>query len=83
VIEQSGATVLIDPVSLNYMAGSEIDFVDDLIGAARSVTVRVICSLRFWVLKPLRGTIWGTIPAPWLNHLHSWKRPSSGSKQGQ
>ena len=34
VIERSGATVLIDPVSLNYMAGSEIDFVDDLIGAA-------------------------------------------------
>jgi iron-sulfur cluster assembly accessory protein len=34
VIEQSGATVLIDPVSLDYMAGSEIDFVDDLIGSA-------------------------------------------------
>ena len=34
VIEKSGATVLIDPVSLNYLAGSEIDFVDDLIGSA-------------------------------------------------
>jgi iron-sulfur cluster assembly accessory protein len=34
VIERAGATVLIDPVSLNYMAGSEIDFVDDLIGSA-------------------------------------------------
>lgn len=34
VIERSGAVVLIDPVSLNYMAGSEIDFVDDLIGAS-------------------------------------------------
>src|ERR1700733_7192861 len=34
VIEKSGATVLIDPVSLNYIAGSEIDFVDDLIGWA-------------------------------------------------
>jgi iron-sulfur cluster assembly accessory protein len=32
VIERAGATVLIDPISLNYMAGSEIDFVDDLIG---------------------------------------------------
>ncbi|MBA5776721.1 iron-sulfur cluster insertion protein ErpA [Stappia sp. F7233] len=32
VIEQGGATVLIDAVSLQYMAGSEIDFVDDLIG---------------------------------------------------
>ena len=34
VIEKSGATVLIDPVSLNHMAGSEIDFVDDLIGSS-------------------------------------------------
>ncbi|MGA8612074.1 MAG: iron-sulfur cluster insertion protein ErpA [Xanthobacteraceae bacterium] len=33
-IEKAGATVLIDPVSLNYMAGSEIDFVDDLIGSS-------------------------------------------------
>ena len=37
VIERSGATVLIDPISLNYMAGSEIDFVDDLIGASFKV----------------------------------------------
>jgi iron-sulfur cluster assembly accessory protein len=36
-IEQSGSTVLIDPVSLNYMAGSEIDFVDDLIGSSFKV----------------------------------------------
>src|SRR5260370_8689999 len=36
-IEKSGATVLIDPVSLNYMAGSEIDFVDDLIGSSFTV----------------------------------------------
>lgn len=34
VIEKFGATVLIDSVSLMYMEGSEIDFVDDLIGAA-------------------------------------------------
>ncbi len=37
VIERAGATVLIDPVSLNYLAGSEIDFVDDLIGSAFKV----------------------------------------------
>jgi iron-sulfur cluster assembly accessory protein len=37
VIERAGATVLIDPMSLNYMAGSEIDFVDDLIGSAFKV----------------------------------------------
>jgi iron-sulfur cluster assembly accessory protein len=34
VIERGGAVVLIDPVSLQYMEGAEIDFVDDLIGAA-------------------------------------------------
>ncbi|MBN9024904.1 iron-sulfur cluster insertion protein ErpA [Kaistia sp. MMO-174] len=32
VIEKNGATVLIDQISLPYMDGSEIDFVDDLIG---------------------------------------------------
>ena len=37
VIERSGATVLIDPVSLNYITGSEIDFVDDLIGSSFKV----------------------------------------------
>src|SRR4029077_10783485 len=37
VIARGGATVLIDPVSQQYMAGSEIDFVDDLIGAAFKV----------------------------------------------
>lgn len=33
-IERDGAVVLIDSVSLPYMGGSEIDFVDDLIGQA-------------------------------------------------
>jgi iron-sulfur cluster assembly accessory protein len=37
VISRDDATVLIDPVSINYLAGSEIDFVDDLIGAAFKV----------------------------------------------
>ena len=32
VISRDGATVLIDPTSLIYMAGSEIDFVDNLLG---------------------------------------------------
>ena len=32
VISREGATVLIDPMSLIYMAGSEIDFVDNLLG---------------------------------------------------
>jgi len=37
VITRDGAVVLIDHVSVNYMAGSEIDFVDDLIGASFKV----------------------------------------------
>ena len=37
VIEKNGATILIDPMSLAYMAGSEIDFVDDLIGSSFKV----------------------------------------------
>lgn len=31
-IERDGATVLVDTVSLEYMSGSTIDFVNDLIG---------------------------------------------------
>lgn len=34
VIERDGATVLVDRVSLDYLSGSRIDFVDDLIGAS-------------------------------------------------
>lgn len=34
VLERDGATVLIDPVSLNFLSGSEIDYVDELIGAS-------------------------------------------------
>lgn len=36
-IEKAGVTVLIDPVSVMYMEGSEIDYVDDLIGASFQV----------------------------------------------
>ena len=32
VLEKDGATILVDELSLVYMGGSEIDFVDDLIG---------------------------------------------------
>jgi iron-sulfur cluster assembly accessory protein len=33
-VEKNGAAVLIDGVSLPYMDGAEIDFADDLMGAA-------------------------------------------------
>jgi iron-sulfur cluster assembly accessory protein len=34
VIEKGGATVLIDSASLDFLNGSEIDFSDEMIGAA-------------------------------------------------
>lgn len=34
VLGRDNATVLIDPVSAGFLAGSEIDFVSDLIGSA-------------------------------------------------
>jgi iron-sulfur cluster assembly accessory protein len=34
VLERAGAKVVIDQISLGFLAGSEIDFVDDLIGAS-------------------------------------------------
>jgi iron-sulfur cluster assembly accessory protein len=34
VLQRDGAIVLIDAMSQQYMAGAEIDYVDDLIGAA-------------------------------------------------
>ena len=33
LIERDGARVVVDPISLGFVQGSEIDFVDDLIGA--------------------------------------------------
>jgi iron-sulfur cluster assembly accessory protein len=37
VVERDGAVVLIDSVSLPFMGGAEIDFVDDLIGQSFQV----------------------------------------------
>ena len=37
MVERGAARVLIDPVSLDFLAGSEIDFTDDLIGQAFKV----------------------------------------------
>ena len=37
VIEQEGAKIVVDPVSLQYMGGSSLDYVNDLIGAAFKV----------------------------------------------
>jgi iron-sulfur cluster assembly accessory protein len=36
-IMRDGVTMLVDAVSLQYLAGSEVDYVDDLIGASFKV----------------------------------------------
>ncbi|MEO1040570.1 MAG: iron-sulfur cluster insertion protein ErpA [Pseudomonadota bacterium] len=36
-LERDGATVLIDPMSIDFLADSEIDYVDELIGASFQV----------------------------------------------
>ena len=33
LVERDGARVVVDPVSLGFVQGAELDFVDDLIGA--------------------------------------------------
>ena len=38
VLSQAGATVLVDKLSLDYIGGSQLDFVDDLMGASFRVT---------------------------------------------
>jgi iron-sulfur cluster assembly accessory protein len=37
LLEEGGARILIDPVSLDFLAGAEIDFTDDLMGQAFKV----------------------------------------------
>jgi iron-sulfur cluster insertion protein len=37
VIQRDGATVLVDSMSLDFLKGAELDYVDDLIGAAFKV----------------------------------------------
>ena len=37
LLVEGGAKILIDPVSLDFLAGSEIDFTDDLMGQAFKV----------------------------------------------
>jgi iron-sulfur cluster assembly accessory protein len=37
LVEEAGARILIDPVSMDFLAGAEIDFTDDLMGQAFKV----------------------------------------------
>ncbi|MCT4656129.1 MAG: iron-sulfur cluster assembly accessory protein [Cohaesibacter sp.] len=37
-IQRDGATILIDPMTQTYMEGSELDFVDDVMGQSFKIT---------------------------------------------
>ncbi len=37
IVEQDGITVVVDTMSLMYVAGAEIDFVEDLVGSSFSL----------------------------------------------
>jgi iron-sulfur cluster insertion protein len=37
IVERDGAVILVDPVSLEYMKGAEVDFADELMGQAFKV----------------------------------------------
>ena len=55
VIERGGAVVVIDPMSVPYLAGSEIDYVEELVGSAFSirnpnVTASCGCGVSFSVV---------------------------------
>ena len=46
MIEQAGARVLIDPVSLDLLAGAELDYADELMGsyfAVRNPNAKSAC----------------------------------------
>jgi iron-sulfur cluster assembly accessory protein len=54
LVERDGARVAVDPVSLGFVQGAELDFVDDLIGASfkmnnPNVTAACGCGTSFTV----------------------------------
>ena len=39
VFERDGARVVVDPLSLSFLQGSEVDYVEELIGASFQITI--------------------------------------------
>ena len=75
VIARDSAVVLVDPASVPFLAGSEVDFVDDLIGASFRVVnpnATASCGLRYQLRsenssnETMRAALSGTqfMPAP-------------------
>ena len=72
LIERDGARVVVDPVSLGFVQGAEIDFVDELIGAQfkinnPNVTASCGCGTSFSVyfvsLLSFTSVMAGLVPA--------------------
>ena len=69
LVERDGARVVVDPVSLGFMQGAELDFVDDLIGAQfklnnPNVTAACGCGTSFSVYAfRTKLVIAGLVPA--------------------
>ena len=68
LVERDGARVVVDPVSLGFVAGAELDFVDDLIGAQfklnnPNVTASCGCGTSFSVYLSLFTVMAGLVPA--------------------
>lgn len=38
LVERHGATVIVDPMSLLYVTGSELDYIEDIIGSSFRIT---------------------------------------------
>src|SRR6202020_2916228 len=92
VIARDSAVVLVDPASVPFLAGSEVDFVDDLIGASFRVnnpnaTASCGCGLRLSILSTLDlKKFWGPMRiATWnvnavrqrIENLMSWLKECS------
>ena len=39
VFERDGACIVVDPLSLSFLQGSEVDYVEELIGASFQITI--------------------------------------------
>ena len=39
VFERDGARIVVDPLSLSFLQGSEVDYVEELIGASFQITI--------------------------------------------
>jgi len=69
ILETAGVKLVIDPTSLMYMQGSEIDYVDSLMGAGLRSTTQRRLDLRLRPFVPHRGRRRGRGVTGWVCKL--------------